>query len=1168
MAYELVEKIIKDLRVRRIFLRLFYIDTPLQRSSSRPFSYTIDDIGVEIFGEIDDADDTIISLLVSNIENIHAYLSETQPLPPRIEPESISAGDTTTQVVSFKRTEPTLVTDFVRGSVGATGSTGTSVTDVAIENGELKITTTDADAVSVQTNVGVVKGDSVSATRVGDNLVIETISGTGGTQTISDEKVVGADGVGVSLDVTQDSDGNQIFTVTTINSDGTIGATQEVGISQGKTGADGKTPLSAFDTTAWLTNSTSSAGGAVEGVGGVAGKDIISTGGEFHVKFNGRSSGSGDFIQFPTGVSARANQAAETYINLLKVGTQVDIVKTQVDSLINPTIAGSSFTDDQTFSRVILTTDAVTGESLGGRSNFFGFTATVSITSTRDAGETFGTLNENSCYYRLKNFVLPKGDKGDGGTAATIGSVRYTFTTSPPSSANANGDPGLTNGFLFFSSSSGGSCAVSIEDTDGNGAPINFSTQNNISKVYTLLIEKEFDPSVKRSLNVGDGSFNPQVDQYSIGDLNEIDLFKQVSSPFSTGTLTTGDIVVLSLIQGGAKGSTGATGITGSTGATGTTGSTGATGITGSTGATGTTGSTGATGITGSTGSTGKTGAKVNNISINATKSSSFFDGGGVFGNQNGQNLTLNFGFSFGILDEDGNGITIEINDSTPPIEILDGVPGGVSSNPLAPVTGTDVPADSSGENIKNAGVIAYTTASGFYGDGILQKTFTLSSLVETKNTLRSNSSYGGGSFGKGGFTGATNDFYFMFTTGVSHDPTVTVSGISLDTESGAVGFPYGINSVESITFGDGTNIHSKNEFVTSVGGATGDILVHPVDGLTIIDRGANGLGAGRYLGIDETTAIHTAGLSLDTNGVTFPDGTHQNTAFRAGLKYTVTHTGIAETPSAGGVKMASNVSGTAVDVLSIHDTDANGNDISSIMTLFADNGGFLQVLKEDGTELLIAAVDSTETSIATFGSDVLTITAVSGIEVDTTPSVNDVVYVYIVPSLSTAVQTIGGTNIWNSGNIQVPTSGGLTVDEIANVGYLKILQHARREVAHFTVQASSGINSGAKTTSMHYVPYNATVVEAGVRTGRTGGITASFVTANYADPFGSPTTSTRTLATVNAATAAHGATTSTIASSSITSDSYIYMNIDGISFPGITGIQGFLTYERNQDSS
>ena len=93
-------------------------------------------------------------------------------------------------------------------------------------------------------------------------------------------------------------------------------------------------------------------------------------------------------------------------------------------------------------------------------------------------------------------------------------------------------------------------------------------------------------------------------------------------------------------------------------------------------------------------------------------------------------------------------------------------------------------------------------------------------------------------------------------------------------------------------------------------------------------------------------------------------------------------------------------------------------------------------------------------------------------------------------------------------------------------------------------------------------------MVEAGVRTGRTGGITASFVTANYADPFGSPTTSTRTLATVNAATAAHGATTSTIASSSITSDSYIYMNIDGISFPGITGIQGFLTYERNQDSS
>ena len=135
MAYELVQQIIKDLRVRRIFLRLFYVGTPLQRSSSRPFSYTVDDVGVEIFGEINDVTDDITNLLTNNIEDIHAYLTETQPLPPKAEPESISAGDTTTQVVNFKRTEPTLVTEFERGRQGATGKDGTSVTDVAIENG-------------------------------------------------------------------------------------------------------------------------------------------------------------------------------------------------------------------------------------------------------------------------------------------------------------------------------------------------------------------------------------------------------------------------------------------------------------------------------------------------------------------------------------------------------------------------------------------------------------------------------------------------------------------------------------------------------------------------------------------------------------------------------------------------------------------------------------------------------------------------------------------------------------------------------------------------------------------------------------------------------------------------------------------------------------------------
>ena len=47
-----------------------------------------------------------------------------------------------------------------------------------------------------------------------------------------------------------------------------------------------------------------------------------------------------------------------------------------------------------------------------------------------------------------------------------------------------------------------------------------------------------------------------------------------------------------------------------------------------------------------------------------------------------------------------------------------------------------------------------------------------------------------------------------------------------MDVASGAVGFPYGINNIVSITFDDGTNIYSKNQFVTSVNGNTGTVDV------------------------------------------------------------------------------------------------------------------------------------------------------------------------------------------------------------------------------------------------------------------------------------------------------------------------------------------------------
>ena len=176
-----------------------------------------------------------------------------------------------------------------------------------------------------------------------------------------------------------------------------------------------------------------------------------------------------------------------------------------------------------------------------------------------------------------------------------------------------------------------------------------------------------------------------------------------------------------------------------------------------------------------------------------------------------------------------------------------------------------------------------------------------------------------------------------------------------------------------------------------------------------------------------------SAGVSLGF-GITFNDGTFQSTAFRAGLKYSVQHTDITDgNPTAGGCKLVSNISGSAIDQVFIHDTDANGNDISALLTLLASNGGFIQFLKEDGSELVALALLPSES--ASFGSDVFSFTDTSGVEVDTTPSEGDIVYVYVVPNTVSAVSTFGGSNVWNTGNILVQK--GLTVENIANVGYL-----------------------------------------------------------------------------------------------------------------------------------
>ncbi len=663
MAYELVQQIIKDLRIRRIFLRLFYDGTPLPFKATRPFSYFVDTIGVEIFGEIDDVTSEISEKLNTNIEDIHAYLTETEPLPPKVEPKSYVAGDTESQLVSFGRVQPTQVSEFERGIQGEDGKDGAGISEVTIVDGELvveldKPTSTDIRE-SETVNLGVVKGDSISAVRDGDNLVVTQTGGDGTVTTISDDKVVGDDGKGVEVSIATNPDGVPVLTVINIDKTGatTEGATAGLSGADGKDGSDGQSALTAFDTTAWLVagdlgGGTPQLGGGIAGVGGVSVPDIISTGGQFSIFFNGQSTGSGDFIKFP-GTVAQGDKVAETQTLLIE-GTQLDLIQVPVDSITAPSNAGSSFGVDQIFARVVLDTNAVTGPGINvNHSNSFGFTATVSITNVREPGDTFGDQNVSSSYIKIKNVILPKGasgpdgaagtagttgntgtagttgttgttgntgETGETGAASNLGVARYQFTINGPFAGNS-GFPefnsAMTNGFLHLRNdhrgATGCSLAISIETID-NQSSDNFS---GLGKVITATIEKFGDPTTKASIDLVGGFFNNQTDSYING--NECDIAQNViSGASSSDALQDGDIVVLSFVRGGQTGA-GITGarLEGTNLVFDTLNADGSTGLSSDLGnVKGSDGAAGTTGTTGNTGNSGTTGAGVTGVTI------------------------------------------------------------------------------------------------------------------------------------------------------------------------------------------------------------------------------------------------------------------------------------------------------------------------------------------------------------------------------------------------------------------------------------------------------------------------------------------------------------------------------------------------------------------------
>ena len=113
-----VERLIRDLGIRGLNLRLYYIDRPKPTNAVRPEDYFVwsqkrkkrlkavkgflenpftiepDMVSIEIFGQIANINDSIISLVGDNQDDIFNYLDQNNPIADRIEPPEIVAGTT------------------------------------------------------------------------------------------------------------------------------------------------------------------------------------------------------------------------------------------------------------------------------------------------------------------------------------------------------------------------------------------------------------------------------------------------------------------------------------------------------------------------------------------------------------------------------------------------------------------------------------------------------------------------------------------------------------------------------------------------------------------------------------------------------------------------------------------------------------------------------------------------------------------------------------------------------------------------------------------------------------------------------------------------------------------------------------------------------------------
>ena len=350
-----------------------------------------------------------------------------------------------------------------------------------------------------------------------------------------------------------------------------------------------------------------------------------------------------------------------------------------------------------------------------------------------------------------------------------------------------------------------------------------------------------------------------------------------------------------------------------------------------------------------------------------------------------------------------------------------------------------------------------------------------------------------------------------------------------------------GISLGVGLTFPDGSfqsSAHAPHEFVASFNGATGAI-----EGVNSF----NGL----------TGAVTTTDLSLQVKGIsasvgiTFADGSFQNTAAERGYQYTVSSTSLSDTPGSGQC-VIDDLSGN-VHSIKLHDTDADGNNLTSLLENFRDAGGNIKYCTLDGKTVGQAHVDYKD-GTRSFSSDVLSLT-LSGANLAfilEEPTVGDTLYFTIEPNDVDMVSSLGGF----TGSIQAQS--GLEVVEVLGIPIFQQDASFTKNTATFTISASSAIATGQKTDSLHRFPYDATLTNIDVKVNGSGGFTAGAIIAG--PDFGNPATSSLTGGTLGI----EGTTGSStiLNNTSVTAGGFMFFDVVS-NGSGSTQAQMFVSYER-----